>query len=119
MKDILENCLENDPIEGSSKKNIKTRSHQTSQFWNFISYFMFDFFRLKMCVSDDKILPKSTVSTEFRAYRPGNCVFPQNIHNSKLGEIMVFYAVEKPVHTNRTEKTSVFFRCRKCLGLNI
>ena len=44
-----------------------------------------------------EILWKDTVSSQFRAIRPklcGNCVFPQNFHTMKLGEITVFYAVK-------------------------
>ena len=40
-----------------------------------------------------EILQKGTVSAEFRANRPkhcGSCVFPQNFHTRKLGEIKVF-----------------------------
>ena len=43
-----------------------------------------------------EILWKGIVSAEFRANRPklyGNCVFPQNLYNRKLGKITVFYAV--------------------------
>ena len=43
-----------------------------------------------------EILVKGTVSAEFQAILPklcGNCVFHQNFHTRKLGEITVFYAV--------------------------
>ena len=43
-----------------------------------------------------KILWKGTVSAQFRAICTklcGNCVFPQNFHTIKLGEITVFFLV--------------------------
>ena len=45
---------------------------------------------------DAEILWKDTVSTELMTIVPklyGNCVFQQNIHTRKLGEITVYYAV--------------------------
>ena len=45
---------------------------------------------------DVEILCKRTVSVAFSMIRPnisGICSFPQNFHNWKLGEIMVFYPV--------------------------
>ena len=44
-----------------------------------------------------EILNEGTVSAEFRAIRPnlcGNCAFLQNFHTRKLGEILVFYAMQ-------------------------